>query len=370
MKKSPLQNMKGKITKAMVAAVIAAAQLHHVQAMSRAAALEGQMIGVLEPAPQGGVIVPGEIYLANESVFTQQYFDEPLTNYAVGYRDPNNIQATLDFFAPSTPVSRRFTYKEWIILEEFLSDGANDDLRAIGGEFPTVKYTGVETHARTDNRGLRYRVDLDEEADPNSTLAGGLPRYQALIVEKLKRRILRNSLRRAISLLSAAATNTAKTWDTTAGKDPDQDILSELVLATSAGGIRPNKVGYGDTAWTKRVLSHRAQNIAGGYASAGLTPEQVGSFLGVDAYISRERFSAAGAALAEIVNNLVLMFFTQGTDVEDASNIKRFTSMTDSGGEWRVYVQQVTAKLVDITVEHYELIKITSTLGIRKFTVS
>ena len=56
--------------------------------------------------------------------------------------------------------------------------------------------------------------------------------------------------------------------------------------------------------------------------------------------------------------------------MEDPSNIKRFTSITESGGEWRVYVQQVTSKLVDITVEHYELIKITSTLGMRKFTVS
>ena len=88
-------------------------------------------------------------------------------------------------------------------------------------------------------------------------------------------------------------------------------------------------------------------------------------------YISRERFSDRGGPLAEIVNNLVLMFFASpGADIEDPSNIKRFVSPTESGGPYRVYVQQVTSKLVDITVEHYELIKITSTLGIRKFTVS
>ena len=79
----------------------------------------------------------------------------------------------------------------------------------------------------------------------------------------------------------------------------------------------------------------------------------------------------ASSVKAEIVSNLVLMFFAvSGAGVEDPSNIKRFTSMTDSGGPYRVYVQQVTSKLVDITVEHYELIKITSTLGIRQFTVS
>ena len=87
--------------------------------------------------------------------------------------------------------------------------------------------------------------------------------------------------------------------------------------------------------------------------------------------VSKERFSTAGAALSEIVSNLVQMFFAiSGADVEDPSNIKRFVSMTDSGGPLRVYVQQVTSKLVDITVEHYELMKITSTLGIRQFTVS
>jgi hypothetical protein len=356
--------------KATTRQLIEQTRRHHSVALANVSAMEGYL-SAIEPGAPTGNIVPGEVYLANESVFTQQYFDEPLTNYAVGWRDPNNIEASLDFFAPSVPTPRRFTYKEWTNVEEFLAEGPNDDLRALYAEFPTVKYTGTETHARTDNRGLRIRVDMDEVADVNSPLAGGVPAYQARIVDKLMRRLRRNSLRRAIALLSAAAVNTAKTWDSTAGKDPDQDVLSELVLAATASGIRPNRVGYGDTTWAKRVLAHRAQNTAGGYASAGLAVDQVGAFLNVMGYISRERFSDRGGPLAEIVNNLVLMFFASpGADIEDPSNIKRFVSPTESGGPYRVYVQQVTSKLIDITVEHYELIKITSTLGIRKFTVS
>src|SRR4051812_45552087 len=100
-------------------------------AIAACALIEGQPMALIA---NGDALKPGEMYLANESVFTQQYFDEPLTNYAVGWKDPANIQATLDFFAPSVPVPRRFTYKEWTNIEEFLSDGANDDLRAIGGE--------------------------------------------------------------------------------------------------------------------------------------------------------------------------------------------------------------------------------------------
>lgn len=341
---------------------------HHEVLMANVATEER----VLAHIPYEGPMKSGTIYMANESVFTQEYFNEPLTTYALGWKDPNNIEATLEFFAPPVPTPRRFTYKSWTSLEEFLSEGANDDLRAIGGEFPSVKYTGTETQARTDNRGLRIRVDLDEIADPNSVLAGGLPTYQARIVEKLKRRLLRNALRRAIALLSAAATNTAKTWDTTAGKDPDQDVLTDLIAAATSSGIRPNRLGYGDTGWSKRVLSHRAQNTAGGYASAGLTAQQVAAFLNVDeVYVSRERFSDRGAALAEVVNNLVIEFFaTQGADVEDPSNVKRFVSATEGGGPFRVYVQQITGKLVDITVEHYDLIKVVSTLGLRKLTIS
>ncbi len=357
-------------TKFTLANARRAIRKHNATALKRIALVESRPYA--QEAPNSALAIGpdgmSEIYLANESVFTQQYFDEPLTTYAVGWKDPNNIDATLEFFAPSTPASRRFTYKEWTNIEEFLSEGTNDDLRAIGAEFPTVKFTGKETHARTENRGLRIRVDLDEVASPDSPLAGGIAAYQQRAVAKIMRRLARNSVRRAVSLLSAASVNTAKTWDVTAGKDPDQDVRTEIVtVGTSASGIRPNRVGYGDTSWVKRLLSHRAQNIAGGYASAGLTMEQVAAFLGVDTvYVSKERFSLLGGALTEIVNNLVLMFYA----AEDPSNVKRFVSPTDAGGPIRVYVQQVTSKLVDITVEKYELIKITSTLGIRQFTVS
>jgi len=342
---------------------------HHASAMGRLARIEAEPVALI--ANEGAAIQPGAVYLANESVFTQQYFDEPLTAYALGWEDQNNIAETLEFFAPAVPVPRRFTYKSWTNIEEFLSEGTYDDLRAIGGEFPTVKYTGSEIHARTDNRGLRIRVDLDEVADPDSALAGGIAAYQARIVDKLIRRILRNSLRRAITLLSAGAVNTAKTWNGAAGQDPDNDVLQQLVAAATQSGVRPNRVAWGDTAWSKRVLTHRAQNDAGGYASAGLTSDQVGMFLNVQPFVSRERFSSAGAGLAEVVGNLVFMFYAAaGQDTEDPSNIKRFYSVTDSGGPWRVYVQQVTSKLVDITVEHYELIKVTSLLGINQFTIS
>lgn len=314
----------------------------------------------LEMDPGTTALRPGQVYLANASRFVESHFDEPLTTYAAGWRDPNNIDMSLEFFAPATRVPMRFTYRTATNAQEFFSE--TEDRRGIGASFKRVEYSGDEVEARCHNRGLMLVVDLDEETDG----------WEQRAVARLTRRLKRNSLRRAVALLSAAATNTAKTWDATAGTDPDQDVLTDLVTAATASGIRPNRVGYGDTAWSKRQLSHRAQDNAGGYTSAGLTPEQVAQFLNVDqVMVSRERYQSAAATKAEIVNNLVIMFYAMsGQDREDPSNIKRFTAPTAQGGPLGVYIWQISPKLMGVAVEHYENIAITSTLGIRKFTVS
>ncbi len=319
-------------------------------------------MGVLHDTGWG--YAPGQIYMANDARFLETYFSEPLTNYAVGWRDPNDIEGTLNFAAPPVVVGRRFEWKKATNAEEFLSE--TDDVRAIGADFKTVEFTQADVTDKTLNKGLTIIVDLD-----NVSGSG----WQQQKTGKLMRRLLRNELRRAVTAISAAATNTAKTWDTSAGKDPDQDILAELVTGATASGVRPNRVLFGDTAWTKRSLSLRGQNLAGQANSASLTPEQLASWLGVDSVrVSRERYQSAAAAKTEIVNNLVWMFFAEnGVDTEDPTNTKRFYSTFDAeqgGGAFRVYVQQISSKLVAITVEHYSKVVVTSTLGIRQFTVS
>lgn len=331
-----------------------AAGLHAHEAQAYAAE------GIL---PQQSILQHGDVAIANDARFTESYFSQPLTTFAVGWKDGENLDAELEFVAPSISVPRRFEYAEDNSAEEFLSE-TTDDVRAIGADFKRVEYKGTKTSAKTANRGLTMRVDLDEVADKAN--------WETMYTEKLLRRVKRGALRRAVTLLAAAATNTAKTWDTSSGKDPDQDVLSDIVTSTTAIGIKPNKVLYGDTAWSKRILAHRAQSSAGGFASAGISEEELAAWLGVDRVMrSRARYQSTSSAKAEIVSNLVLMFMAlDGQDTEEPSNIKRFVTPTASGGPFRVYTQQIGAKLYDITVEHYDLIKITSTLGIRKFTVS
>lgn len=308
----------------------------------------------------GGVFAPGQIALANASRFVESNFDEPLTTYAVGFSDAADLDGDLDFFAPMVQTNRRFTYKTQTNAEEFYSE--TDDVRAIGAAFKVVPYTGGEVEARTYNKGLTVIVDRDE-------MTAG---WEQRTVAKLLRRLKRNDLRRAVSLLSAAATNTAKTWDVTAGKDPDQDVMTELVTGGDASGIVPNRVGYGLTAWQKRQLAHRAQNTAGGFASAGLTPEALAGILGVDGVrVSKARYATSAAAKAQVVANKVIAFNAlTGADLEDSSNIKRFVSPVFGGGLVGVYVHELGPKLVAVTVEHNSNIAITATLGIRQLTIS
>ncbi len=302
----------------------------------------------------------------NAALMTESFFSQPLTDYAVGYRDPSDLDAELEFFAPEVPVTERFSYALWDNAEEWLSE-TTDDIRAIKGDFKEVEYTSSKVDAAVVNRGLQITLDMDQ--------IRARPDFEEYYTQKLLRRLKRNELRRAIALLSAAATNNAKTWDTTAGKDPDQDVMADLIAAADASGIKPNRVGFGDTAWAKRMLAHRAQASAGGFGSAALTADQIAGLYGVDSVLnSKSRHTTSATAKTQTLGNLVLMFnATSGMDTEDASNIKRFVAngaAEEGGGKYQVYSQRVSAKRWVIAVGYYSKLAITSTLGIRKITVS
>ena len=313
----------------------------------------------------GGGYQSGQFLFANDSRFLETYYSEPLTHYLVDWKDPNDVLGALDFIAPAVPVGRRFEWKKASNAEEFLSETV-DDQRAIGSDFKRVEYTASDVTDKTLNKGLTYIADLDNVTGAN---------WQNLKAQKLQRRLFRNEYRRGIAALAAAATNTALTWDTTAGKNPDQDLKNDLITATTATGIRPNRVLYGDTAWNKRSLCYEAQNNAGGYAAAGLHPASLAARLMVDeVQVSKERYQSAASAKAEIVSNLVFALYAQaGVDAEDPSNLKRFVSAfaaEQGGGLVRVYVQQISSKLVAISVEHYSKIVVTYSGGLRKWTIS
>lgn len=310
----------------------------------------------------------GQIALANTAMFDERHLSVPLTQYVVGGWDRDPLMTVLEFYAPATrPVPRNFTHMEFTNEEEFVSDDNDEDIRTIRGDFKEVQYKGTTASAQTHNKGLRSIVDVDY-------IGQGITLGQELRnrADKLRRRLLRNEIRRAVTALSAAANNSNKTWDTSAGKNPDQDVKTQLITAADASGLRPNRVGYGMTAWNLRGLSYGAQNNAAGYAHAGMTPAQVAGNLMVDQVLTDDaRYQNTSSAKEQIVKNLVLMFFADsGLDQEDPSNIKRFISSTRTGQQVAVYTRQLSEKLYQVVVEHYSLIKVTYATGIEKFTVS
>jgi hypothetical protein len=300
----------------------------------------------------------GVICLANEERFIAAFFSEPLTTYAIGWKDPENIQATLDAMAPPVEVSRRFEYKSAVNIEEFLSEV--DDIRAIGSSFKKVEYKGSSVNQKTQNKGLTITLDRDEL----------VPGKEERTVARLISRLNRNDLRRACAALIASASNTGKNWRGAAGEDPDMDVKADMETGATDRGIGSNVVVYGATAWALRLLSLRAQNLAGQGQSSTFSQDQLAGFLGVDRIVqSKERFQATRTAKSEILGSYVLMYYASLlADQEDPSNIKQFWTPTDSG-RFRVYREE-HAKTIDVSVEHYSNIVLPSTRGLRKFTVT
>lgn len=317
------------------------------------------------PKDEGSALPTNVVHLANSSRFVEGHLRQDLTGYAIGYRDPSNLEGILEFLAPAIPVPARFSFRKASNAEEFYSEV--DDIRAIGGDFKLVRYTGEEVEARTYNKGLVVVIDTDQVEDESE-----LALLEQNATERLMRRLFRNEIRRAATLIDANAENVNVTWSTADGKDPDADITAGLILAADSSGVRPNRIAYGDTSWDKRSLSCRAQATAGGFASSMMTQQQLAGFFGVDQVeVIRARYQSTASAKSQIISNKVLAFYAEkGMSTEDSSNIKRFVSK-GGGKMFRVYVTQgANPKLRYVTVEHHSHIAATSTLGVRKWTVA
>jgi hypothetical protein len=302
----------------------------------------------------------GVVCAANESRFEAAHLSEPLTAFSVGWRDPENLRALLDFIAPPVRVGRRFEFKKADDAEAFLSE--TDDVRSIGSAFKRVEYSGETVNSKTFNKGLTIRVDHDEEVGDD---------WQERYVQLLIQRLLRNELRRAITALDSQDVSESKTWTWTSSSypNPDGDIRSALSTAASLSGVRPNRVIYGEGAWDLRSNSYYMQETAGAFQAAGLTPDELAKRLFVDGVrVVSARYTNSDAR-SLVLGNYVYAYFAQdGAMKDEPSNIKRF--VTPAGGsDFRVYVEN-SSKYTDITVEHYSAIVVTSTLGIRRLAVS
>lgn len=299
----------------------------------------------------------GIICAANEARFTSSHYSEPLTAYTVGWRDPENLDQLLDSLFPSVPVGRRFEFKSADNAEAFLSE--SDDIRAIGANFKRVEFKGSSVNQKTHNKGLTIRVDHDDEIGDG---------WRESYVQMLMQRLLRNDLRRGIALIDAAATNVAVVFST--ATNPDGLSRVALKAGADASGLRPNIALYGEAAWDLRLDAYEAADTPYAGRAAAMSKAELAGKLMVDLVeVLKARYQSGAAAKSNVLGSVIYYYLAlQGVGKDDPTNVKRFLTPA-RGGKWGVYIVE-HEKYTDISVEHYSNIVITSTLGIRKNTVT
>lgn len=323
-------------------------------------------IGAFSPSFRDAATAPsGRILsLANDANFDSSHLSQPLTEFAAGVIDRSNLQELLATLAPDVPVGRRFDYFVHNEQADFADDSEdNADVRAIGGEFGTVKGEGKLMTGSTLNKGLTVVLDNDQ--------GGTNPTVQQRWVRSITNRLLRTEIMRARILLDNAANDTAVNWGL-ATAAPDVDITEACDRSGDARGINANTIVIGGGAELKRYRRLAGSNNAGSYMGITLDDAQRKAIYGVDnvVRVNARRAGKASKNKVKVVGDAVYAFYSlPDATVSDPSNIKRFVSPTDQGGNIAIYIEQVM-KRTRITVEHYSSIAITSSLGIEKLTVS
>ncbi len=294
---------------------------------------------------------PGLICAANEARFTAGHYNEPLTGYTVGWKDPENIDGILQRLFPEVLVGRRFNFKKALNAQAFLSE--TDDLRPIGAPFKKLEYAGESVDSHTNNRGLTICIDHDQVDDVEAE--------KTRSVEMLLQRLKRNSLRRGFVMLDSADNAGGDThFDATT--NPDGLIRAMGKLSADSSGIWPNVYAIGELAWHYRLDAYEAAarvNV-GAAVAAGRTPQDLARYLMADVVeIVKARYQSTATAKAAILGARIYAYLaTQGAGKDDPSAIKRFISNGRGGQRYGVYVVE-EEKTTDVSVECYENIVVT-----------
>lgn len=333
---------------------------------SRSAALVGLFplisLGNEAPIHTGlGDLGPGVIALANESRLAGATFSEGLTQFTVGYRDPENLLAAVDYIAPPVPVARRFEWKKSDETQDFMTE--TDDLRAIGTGFKRVEYSGTSQLGKTRNRGLTYILDTDEDGGATS---------EESIVGMLQQRIIRNKYRRAMTVLMAMSAGSGAVFST--ATQPDELMRAALATSQEASGIYNNRGLLGLAGWNLRKAAYAGSDKAGAFAGQKMSLAEVAADLGLeDLRVDRALYQNTKTAKARIVGSNFFGFTARdGVGKDDASNLKQFYTPKGGTNRYRVW-RKVTGpadKFIEITVEHDDEIVGTSTVGVTRLNIT
>jgi len=307
----------------------------------------------------------GNVFAANDGNLSASGLglSQPLTEYATGVRDRQNLQEVLDSIAPRVPTGAiSFTYLNETESEEFQKRTLAGITRPVHGEFPELHITGAQADGRCDNIGLVSYIDIDQ--------GGMLPQMQQAEVQRLRNIILRSQIADALAKIDAAATaDTSKNWGDSAA-NPDDDIREMIDTSGDASGEDANVVVLGQGAFLKRAKAYEAAARTNGGAKADFTPDQLRDFWQVDDVVNlRARYRSSATATTKMLDSTIYAYMAvPGLSKGDASNVKRFTYLA-AGGDLRVWIE-VQSHRVKIIVDAYARTIITRSTGIRKRAVT
>ncbi|HEY3857704.1 MAG TPA: hypothetical protein VGO67_25250 [Verrucomicrobiae bacterium] len=342
---------------------------------ARSAALESIGVAVgneFGPAAGGwnsGGAQHGQVCMANDSLLRQSEYIEELTAFAISYDSMvgNRLRQLRDMLAPPRPSNSRIVrltvYDE---SEPWQTVDYTSIKRSALADFMRVRQrTATKVDLQVPNRGLTVLLDRDQLRDK--------PEWQQVHTKWLIDLMTRATVLEAVSLLEAAATVSSTTWGSSS--NPDLELKEDILSLANTTGFYPSVAIYGDQAALKRQTSYEAQLNAGALARAGqFTEEQVATAIGVDrCIINAERYQqSSGTTKQEIIGSNVLLFTSIESDGPmDASNlVRQVANAAYGGGEYAVYITEIGAKLIGLTVENYEYLHLQHTTGIQQVQVS
>jgi hypothetical protein len=205
-------------------------------------------------------------------------------------------------------------------------------------------------------------IDVDEN--------GGAIDEEA-ITANLLQRIFRNKFRRAITALLAIKAGENLAF---AGGQPDELRKAALAEAQLECGVYPNRGLIGLVGWNLRSASYAAQNNAGATAQSMKSLAQVAGDLFLDELrVDKSIYQQTKTAKDRIVPASFIGFHGRdGLTKDDPSTLKQFWTPVQGGGRYRVYrrVYGPGDKFIEITIEHYENIFGTSTIGVARKNIT
>lgn len=270
-----------------------------------------------------------------------------LRTFAVSMPENQQVQAERELFAPDVEVDDiRFDYTDY---SGGLTGWEYDTLdeRAINGDFKKLKDQGTEVTKKLPERGIATDIDAGQYKD----IGKEAQRRLKLIMKRMEL----NALRRTIAGLVAIMANSAKTWDGTAGQDPDSDMIKHITTGYTATGVRANVGLIAADAWSWRVTTLRAQGLTAAGLSANATPEEVARFLGLRTLMVSQTAQMDGAnAISQVLAGKALFAQVAAeASTADASIMKTFWTAHDGSRRNVAPLRQVGDRIWRLAVWEY-----------------